>query len=77
TYSFSQREIRQALNVSKTQMHRYMNDLVSLEYIQVTGGHSNRGFKYKIGYWDNVQKLRAKIKRRLQGQLDQLELIET
>lgn len=77
TYSFSQREIRQALNVSKTQMHRYMNDLINLEYIQVTGGHSNRGFKYKIGYWDNVHKLRSKIKRRLQGQLDQLELIET
>lgn len=76
TYSFSQREIRQVLNVSKTQMHRYINDLLALEYIQASGGHGNRGFKYKISYWDNVQKLRAKIKRRLQGQLDQLELLE-
>ena len=75
TYSFSQREVRQALNISRSQMHRYMSDLLALEYVGISGGHGNRGFKYKIGYWDNVQKLRSKIKRRLQGQLDQLELL--
>jgi DNA primase len=75
TYGFTQREVRQALNTSKTQMHRYMNDLINLEYVQVVGGYGNRGFKYKIGYWDNVQQLRAKIKKRLQGQLEQLELL--
>jgi site-specific recombinase XerD len=75
TYSFSQREIRQALNISKTQLQRYLRNLASLEYIQLSGGHINRGFKYKISYWDNIDKLRAKVKRHLQGQLDQLELI--
>jgi DNA primase len=75
TFSFTQREIRHALNISKTQMHRYMCDLINLEYIHVAGGYGNRGFKYKIGYWDNVQQMRAKIKKRLQGQLDQLELL--
>jgi hypothetical protein len=29
TYSFSQREIRQALNISKTQLHRYLRALMS------------------------------------------------
>jgi DNA primase len=75
TYSFSQREIRQALNISKTQLHRYIRTLMSLEYLQLSGGHINKGFKYKISYWDNIDKLRAKVKRHLQGQLDQLELL--
>jgi DNA primase catalytic core len=75
TYSFSQREIRQALNISKTQLHRYIRALMSLEYLQLSGGHINKGFSYKISYWDNIHKLRAKVKRHLQGQLDQLELL--
>jgi DNA primase len=75
TYSFSQREIRQALNISKTQLHRYIRALMSLEYLQLSGGHINKGFSYKISYWDNINKIRAKVKRHLQGQLDQLELI--
>jgi DNA primase catalytic core len=75
TYSFSQREIRQALNISKSQLQRYLRNLASLEYIQLSGGHINRGFKYKISYWDNINKLRSKVKRHLQGQLDQLELL--
>jgi DNA primase len=75
TYSFSQREIRQALNISKSQLQRYLRNLASLEYIQLSGGHVNKGFKYKISYWDNIDKLRAKVKRHLQGQLDQLELL--
>ena len=51
TYSFSQREIRQALNISKSQLQRYLRNLASLEYIQLSGGHVNKGFKYKISYW--------------------------
>jgi DNA primase len=74
SYEFGQREVRQALNVSKSQLHRYLQDLTQLEYIRQSGGHINRGFNYKILYWDNIQALRAKVKRHLQGQLDQLEL---
>jgi DNA primase len=74
SYEFGQREVRQALNVSKSQLQRYLNDLVQLEYIRPSGGHINKGFNYKILYWDNIQALRAKVKRHLQGQLDQLEL---
>lgn len=66
---FSLREIRQALKVSKTQAFRYANDLVNLEYIRQSGGHINKGFTYKISYWDNYQALREKIKRNLDEQL--------
>lgn len=75
SYCFTQREVRQALKVSKTQLHRYINDLLDLEYIRQVGGYANRGYEYKILYWDNIRALRAKVKRHLQGQLDQLELI--
>jgi hypothetical protein len=75
SYEFGQREVRQALHVSKTQLHRYLHDLEQLEYIRQSGGYANRGFNYKVLYWDNIQALRAKVKRHLQGQLDQLELV--
>jgi DNA primase len=77
SYSFGQREIRQALNISKTQLQRYIHDLLSLEYICQAGGHINKGYRYKIVYWDDVAKLKGKVKRHLQGQLDQLELLAT
>jgi hypothetical protein len=75
SYEFNQREIRHALHLSKSQLHRYIQDLLALEYIRQAGGHINRGFNYKVLYWDNVAAMRAKVKRHLQGQLDQLELI--
>jgi 5S rRNA maturation endonuclease (ribonuclease M5) len=75
SYEFNQREIRQAFHISKSQLHRYIQDLLSLEYIRQAGGHINRGFNYKVLYWDNIAVIRSKVKRHLQGQLDQLELI--
>lgn len=75
SYEFSQREIRHSLHLSKSQLQRYLNDLIQLEYIRQAGGFANRGFNYKVLYWDNIQALRSKVKRHLQGQLDQLELI--
>jgi 5S rRNA maturation endonuclease (ribonuclease M5) len=74
SYEFGQREVRQALHVSKSQLQRYLHDLEQLEYIRQSGGYSNKGFNYKVLYWDNNEVLRAKVKRYLQGQLDQLEL---
>lgn len=77
SYSFGQREIRQALHISKSQLQRYIYDLLSLEYIHNAGGHINKGYRYKIVYWDDVAKLKGKVKRHLQGQLDQLEILAT
>ncbi len=75
TYTFSQRELRQALNVSKSQLQRYIYDLTSLEYISISGGHINRGYRYKIIYWDDITRIRGMLRRHLEGQLSQLELI--
>lgn len=71
-YEFTQREIRQALHLSKTQLHRYLNELIELEYLQQSGGYANKGFKYKISYWDNITKLRNEIQEYLFGQINNL-----
>lgn len=70
-YEFNRFEIREATGVSKTQQHRYIQQLVNLEYIQ-QNGFANRGFKYKITYWDNMAGTRARIKDSLFNQLEAL-----
>ena len=69
---FTQREIRQALNISKSQMQRFIYSLLNLGYLYQSSGHPNRGIKYRITYWDNYAKLRAEIKDDLNNQIDQL-----
>jgi len=70
---FSLREIRQALKVSKTQVFRYTNDLMRLEYLQQCGGYGNKGFSYRISYWDHYQAMREKIRAHLDEQLQALK----
>ena len=77
SYAFTQREVRQALHMSKSGLHRFLQNLLQLEYIRPTGGYANKGYQYQISYWDNIEALRSKVKRHLQGQLNQLELITT
>lgn len=69
---FTQREIRLGLNASKSMCFRFMEDLELLEYVQKTGGYANRGFKYKIVYWDDMETVREKIKAKLHEQLEVL-----
>ena len=69
---FTQREIRLALNASKSMCFRFMEDLELLEYVQKTGGYANRGFKYKIVFWDDMETVREKIKADLHQQLEVL-----
>ncbi len=71
-HQFTQREVRQKFNISKSQMQRYIYGLLSFGYIHQSGGHPNRGLKYKIDYWDNYAKLRADIKDNLMNQIEQL-----
>lgn len=73
-YQFTQRDVRLALSISKTQCFRYMEDLELLEYIQRTGGYANRGFKYKIVFWDDMEKIRTKVKSELAAQLATLNI---
>lgn len=69
THRFCIREVRQDLNMSKTSSFKYFQTLQELEYIQVVEGSVNKGFKYTISYWDNMEKLKAKIKEDLNKQL--------
>jgi len=73
THRFTTREIRQDLNISKTSAFKYMQTLQELEYIQAVEGSPNKGFKYVISYWDNLEKIKAKIKEDLSNQLDKLK----
>ena len=70
---FILREIRQHLNISKTQVFRYVQTLTELEYLKQIGGYANKGIKYKISYWDNYQKIRVEIKDFLMLQIQQLK----
>jgi DNA primase len=73
---FTQREIRQALNMSKAQINRYLQSLVALEYVY-SNGFANKGFKYKIAYWDNYEILRKRIKENLSNQIAELKVRAT
>jgi DNA primase len=68
---FSRFEVRAATGVSKTQQHVYMSRLIGLEYIR-QNGFANRGYTYKIAYWDNMAAVRARIKDSLTQQLKAL-----
>lgn len=70
---FTQREIRQAFNISKSQIHRYLQSLLELEYIRQIGGFANKGLKYKVDYWDDYGRLRIKIKDKLLLQINNLK----
>jgi energy-coupling factor transporter ATP-binding protein EcfA2 len=72
TYRFCIREVRQDLNMSKTSANKYFQTLQELEYIQAVEGSVNKGFKYVIVYWDNMEKLKAKIKEDLNKQIQEL-----
>jgi len=71
-YEFTRIEIRQALKVSKTRQHVYMQELQDFEYVKQVNGYANKGFKYKIGYWDSLEALRAKIQDHLDKQLEKI-----
>ena len=72
SYRFSQREVREVLAVSKTQLQRYIAELMELEYIAVSSGHGNTGYKYTISHWDDHPRLRREIKAFMNSQLDDL-----
>jgi DNA primase len=71
-YEFTRIEVRKALNMSKTKQHQYMNQLLELEYIFQSSGYANKGFRYRIDYWDDNEKLRKQIRESLNKQLSKL-----
>ncbi len=69
---FTQRVVRQQLHISKSQMQRYLNSLLSLGYVYQSSGFINKGLRYKVAYWDNYAKMRAEIKDSLMMQIERL-----
>jgi predicted HTH transcriptional regulator len=67
-YEFNRFELRKATGVSKTQQHRYISRLVELEYVRQQG-FANRGYRYRIAYWDDQSGLRGRIKNQLDEQI--------
>ena len=71
-YEFTQKEIREILQIKKTSLSYYINQLMSFEYLQQVGSHINKGNRYKILYFDDYRKMREDVKEFLQKQLDVL-----
>jgi energy-coupling factor transporter ATP-binding protein EcfA2 len=70
TFKFTQREVRQHTNMGRATVHGYFKMLQDLEYIQCVEGSANTGYKYVITFWDNMEKLKARIKQELNQQLE-------
>lgn len=68
-YTCRQREVRQALRLSRSGLAGFLRELLELEYLQITGGSEHRGFLYTISYWDDNEALRGHIKAFLAGQI--------
>ena len=71
-YSFTQREIRTALNVSKTHLFRFITELKFMEYLQENQYNGNQGNTYQIRYWDDYKKVKEDVKEFMQNQINQL-----
>ena len=69
---FYQREIRQALNQSKSQCFRYFIELQRLEYIVITQGSANKGYQYRITEWQPMKELKDRIQKDLNEQIKSL-----
>jgi hypothetical protein len=70
---FNRFEAMEVTGFKKSQLQVYLNELVRLEYLKQIG-FANRGFKYKISYSDNIQKVRKDLKEEFEKQIKQLKL---
>jgi len=69
-YQFTRREIRFEMRISNSRLHRYIWELIDLDYLQRVHIGSRGKETYKITYWDSIEKLRSNIKQDLNRQLD-------
>lgn len=61
TDDFTRFEAMETTGFKKTQLQHYLNQLVQLEYIKQFG-HGNKGYKYRINHFDDIQSVRKKLK---------------
>ena len=74
--SFTRFDAMEVTGFKKTQLQFYLNDLVRLEYLKQIG-FANKGFRYKISYSDNIQKVRKDLKEAFGKQLEELKVNAT
>ncbi len=72
TDDFTRFEAMETTGFKKTQLQHYINQLVQLEYIKQYG-HGNKGYKYKIFHFDDIQSVRKKLKDHFTKQIQQLK----
>ena len=72
TDDFTRFEAMETTGFKKTQLQYYINQLVQLEYIKQYG-HGNKGYKYKIFHFDDIQSVRKKLKDHFIKQIQQLK----
>lgn len=73
--SFTRFDAMEVTGFKKTQLQFYLNDLVRLEYLKQIG-FANKGFRYKISYSDNIQKVRKDLKEAFAKQIKELKSIK-
>jgi DNA primase catalytic core len=72
TDDFTRFEAMETTGFKKTQLQYYINQLVQLEYIKQYG-HGNKGYKYKIFHFDDIQSVRKKLKDHFIKQIQNLK----
>lgn len=73
TDDFTRFEAMETTGFKKTQLQHYINQLVQLEYLKQYG-HGNKGYKYKIFHFDDIQSVRKKLKDHFMKQIQQLKV---
>jgi DNA primase len=71
-HDFTRFEAMETTGFKKTQLQHYINQLVQLEYIKQYG-HGNKGYKYRISYFDDIQSVRKKLKEHFIKQIQNLK----
>ncbi|MEN2436735.1 CHC2 zinc finger domain-containing protein [Weeksellaceae bacterium A-14] len=70
---FNRFEAMEYTGFKKSQLQVYLNELVRLEYLKQKG-FVNKGFTYKIGYSDDIQKVRKELKEHFRKIIEKLKL---
>lgn len=69
---FNRFEAMEYTGFKKSQLQVYLNELVRLEYLKQKG-FVNKGFTYKIGYSDDIQKVRQELKEHFRKIIENLK----
>ncbi len=73
SYRFTQKEIREALNLSKSYTGKCIKTLIDLEYVSIVSGTVNKGYFYKVACWQDDEKFRGKIKSEMYSQVERIK----